>query len=316
VAQAGQRITVDAHVAPAVAAAPIAPPSGDGRRSAESVAAPASAVPGATASATPTSSPDLPTVSASPSAGPGGGGAHRGRFGLRLRADVDRTLAGAGVAGALDYGIMEQLAVAAGGFRWPVEGQPVYGASAGVTLSFLLGAVRPLLAIEAQVYFQRDVGSDAAASAHLGAHAAVGVQWDIADHVGLYAMAGGQYTSTELGSEDGKLFFVPSLGSITSADAVAKTARAFAGGAGGAGPGGARTTSGPRRRRLASVRRDDVADRNHRGPDRRGISGLGPLGIRHDGGPIRADHDPDHQPQDHDGSGADRRPSGPAAAVG
>jgi len=189
VARAGQHIIVDAHDAATRPAAAPAP------------AAPIAAAPTVSAAAT---SARVPAVSASPSDAGSGGGEHRGRFGLRLRADVDPGLAGAGAAAALDYGVLEHLALSAGAFRWPVQGEPVFGVSAGVTASLLDGGVRPLLAIEGQTYF--------ATGAHLGAHAAAGVQWDMTSHAGLYAMAGVQYTATVLGTKDGTLFFVPSLG--------------------------------------------------------------------------------------------------------
>jgi hypothetical protein len=198
VARAGERIAVDAHVktpvavaGPSIISAPV-----ETARSSEPQRS-------LTASPPDTATAPVSTVSASPPS-EDGGGAHRPRFGLGLRADIDRGLAGAGVAGALDCGVLDHLAISAGGFRWPVEGHAVSGLSVGVTAYLLGGAVRPLLAIEGQLYFQ--------SGAHPGAHAAAGVQWDITDHAGLYALAGGQYTSTEIASGERTLFFVPSLG--------------------------------------------------------------------------------------------------------
>jgi len=151
----------------------------------------------------------MPTASASPSpAGPtedAAAGEHHGRLGLQLRADVDRGLAGAGLAGALGFAVLEPLELSVGGFRWPVNGHGVPGVALGVTGYFLRSAVRPLLALEGQLYFQ-------SAGTHFGARAAAGVQWDAADHLGLYAMAGVQYTSTEISTDESTLFFVPSLG--------------------------------------------------------------------------------------------------------
>jgi len=185
VVQAGQRITVDAAVSAAVAVASPATPIGTIDTAA--VSAP------------------VPTVVATPRA-PDEGGEHRRRFGLQLRADIDRGFAGAGFAGALDYAVLEPLALSVGGFRWPVAGAAVSGVSMGATAYLLGGALRPLLTLEGQLYFQTGAGS------HLGAHAAAGVEWNIADHFGVYALAGGQYTATKLASDDGTLFFMPSLG--------------------------------------------------------------------------------------------------------
>ena len=198
VARAGQRIAIEAHLAAPVSVA--ASPAATGPVESAGPARPPALAPAA----------DLVIAGVGGSAVAGGGSAaragaaHRGHVGLRLRADVDRALAGAGAAGALDYGVLEHLAISAGGFLWPAGGLEVPGASLGLTAYLLGGAVRPLLAVEGQSYFQT--------GAHLGAHAAAGVQWDVADHAGVYAMAGVQYTSSEIVSGDRKLFFVPSLG--------------------------------------------------------------------------------------------------------
>jgi hypothetical protein len=201
VARAGQRIAIDAHVAaPAAVGAPATVAASGPVESAGPARRPALAP----AADVPTAGVDAGAVAGGASPGPRGSAEHRGRVGLQLRADVDRALAGAGAAGALDYGLVEHLAISAGGFIWPAGGLDVPGAALGVTVYLLGGAVRPLLALEGQSYFH--VG------AHLGAHAGAGVQWDVADHAGFYALAGVQYTSTEIVSGERTLFFVPSLG--------------------------------------------------------------------------------------------------------
>ena len=135
---------------------------------------------------------------------PASGGGHRGRFFLLVRADVDRRLAGAGAMGAVGYGVAERLALFAGGLLWPAGGLDVPGVSLGLTADALDGALRPFATIEAQGYFH--------SGAHLGAHAALGVGYDIGRHAGAFVEAGVEYTSSTIVAGERALFFVPSAG--------------------------------------------------------------------------------------------------------
>jgi hypothetical protein len=193
-AQAGQRIAIDARLAAAgtpptesQARAPVAPAPRSASSTSPSVAQ--------------STEPVAAVERAAPSPLPEG---HRHRIGLALRADVDRGLAGAGAAGGLTYGLTEQIQISAGGFLWPAGGLRVPGASLGLTAYLLRGGLRPILSVEGQSYFR--------AGAHLAAHAAVGLQWDLSAHLGLFALAGVQYTSSEIVAGERSLFLVPSLG--------------------------------------------------------------------------------------------------------
>jgi hypothetical protein len=211
VAAAGQQVVVVAHLGsggtggspdatPAAATPPSAPGAG-GARATTSAGGDARAA--AVAPATSPGAAAATTVAQRSDAGSAPGG-HGGRLSLMVRADVDRELAGAGLFGALGYGLTEQLQAFAGGFVWPAGGLNVPGASLGITVHLTRGALRPFLSVEAQGYFR--------SGAHLGAHGAAGLEYDIGRHAGLFAAVGAQYTSSVIVSGERSVFFVPSAG--------------------------------------------------------------------------------------------------------
>jgi len=129
-------------------------------------------------------------------------------LGVVVRADLDWRLAGAGAAGALTYAAGTRAELAAGGFLWPVQGHTIGGASLGGTIHpGGDGRWRPLLSADAQLYFD--------GGAHWAARAAAGLRCDLTPHLGLFAAAGVEHTSTTFavgGARTAATFFVPALG--------------------------------------------------------------------------------------------------------
>jgi hypothetical protein len=131
---------------------------------------------------------------------------HRGRVGLAARVDLDWRLQGAGVAGALTWGVTERFEIAAGGFAWPVGGQAIAGASLGTAVYLSDGRLRPLLAAEAQIYFLNGVP-------HPAGRAGLGLAWDVTAHLALLAGVAVQHVFGPLTLE-ARTFAVPSLGVV------------------------------------------------------------------------------------------------------
>jgi hypothetical protein len=123
---------------------------------------------------------------------------HRGQVGVSARADVDGEGRGAVLALGVTYGLGHfleiGLAALLGGHR---------GVEPGVTALLARGPFKPAIYVGAPVYFVDGVRA--------GVHAAVGILWDPADHMGVFAGAGIEHFPSVPPGYDSTIF-VPSAG--------------------------------------------------------------------------------------------------------
>jgi hypothetical protein len=124
---------------------------------------------------------------------------HRGRVGALARWDIDGKGRGSAGTIGLTYGVGDRLELAAAGIVGPQ-----FGVWAGGSVFFSKGAWKPTVTLGVPAYFL-------ATGTLLGAHAAVGVQWDPSPRVGFLLSVGAQlYFNPPEGMD--QIVPVPSLG--------------------------------------------------------------------------------------------------------